>query len=331
MTPGFLALLRPSGPWRLGHHSGARDRVERICHSDTLFAAISSAMNSLDMLEDWLEAAREAKVRISSAFPFLGKLLFVAPPRGIWPPAPSARVRWKGARFIPVPLVADLLADQPLDETRWRVDGASECLLPVDRGGSGPTRVGLRSSAAVDRITGASDPHSASCLEFAPNAGMWLAVSFEDEEARIRWEHAVKSALRLLSDTGIGGERSRGWGRFELPEFRDGGFPELLIPPPAIEHEPAWWLLSLFHPAEQDAIDWGRGRYDIRLRGGRIESPAGWGAEKKTTRMVGEGSVLISDFPPRGAATQVAPDGFPHPVLRSGVAFALPVAWKVAQ
>jgi CRISPR type III-A-associated RAMP protein Csm4 len=329
MTPGFLALLRPRGPWRLGQQSGARDRVERICHSDTMFAAITSAIARLGMLDEWIAAAQDAQVRLSSCYPFQGKLLFILPPRTLWPPAPSSKVRWKGARFIPTTLIAELLADAPLDENRWRVDGPSECLLPIDRGGVGPTRLTSRSSAAVDRLSGAIELHSTACLEFAPNSGMWLAVSFESDEARIRWSEPVKAALRLLADSGIGGERSRGWGHFEQPEFREGTFPELLVPAPPPEAEPAWWLLSLFHPAEQDGVDWSQGRYDLTARGGRIESPAGWGTQKRLTRMVTEGSVLLSDFPLRGSAPNVAPDGFPHPVLCNGVAFALPIAWKV--
>ena len=329
MTSGFLALLRPTGPWRLGSHTGARDHVDRICHSDTLFAAITGAMNRMSLLEEWLAATSEAAVRISSAFPFQGKTLFIAPPRSLWPPAPSARVRWRGAQLVPISIVADLIAEKPLDETRWRVDGASECLIPVDRPGPGPTRIALRTSAAVDRLTGNSEPHTTACLEFAPGAGMWLAVSFADENAALRWTERMKAALRLLADTGIGGERSRGWGRFETPEFREGKFPDLLVPAPEGELAPAWWLLSLYHPSDGDVVDWADGRYEVTIRSGRVESNAGWGATKKSTRMVSEGSVLISDFPPRGSTPDVAPDGFAHPVFRSGLAFSLPIAWKV--
>jgi CRISPR type III-A-associated RAMP protein Csm4 len=328
MTHGFLALLRPTGPWRLGHATGARDRVDRICHSDTLFSAVSSALDLLGMRDEWLAAASGAAVRLSSAFPFQGKTLFITPPRSVWPPAPSAKVRWAGARFIPVQLVADLLADRAPDDTRWRVDGGSECLVPQDRPGPGPVRPALRHSAAVDRLTGASEPHTTACLEFAPGAGMWMAVSYSDEAARLRWTEPVKAALRLLADSGIGGERSRGWGRFEDPEFREGRFPDLLFPAADVDLEPAWWLLSLFQPAEGEVVDWSRGRYEVTVRGGLVESSAGWGVPKKRSRMVTEGSVLVSDFPLRGAAPDVAPDGFSHPVLRNGMAFALPISGK---
>jgi hypothetical protein len=89
--------------------------------------------------------------------------------------------------------------------------------------------------------------------------------------------------------------------------------------------ETAWWLLSLFSPAASDSIDWRRGSYSMITRAGRVESPAGNGAQKKLLQMVEEGSVLAADAQPRGGAPNVAPDGFPHPVYRSGLALAIPI------
>ena len=155
-APGFLARLRPVTPWRLGPDSGVRDQVDPILHSDTLFSAVSSAMAQLGMLDEWLAAtalaAETSAVRLSSGYPFQGELLYIVPPRSLWPPPASAKVRWKGARFVPVSVVSALLADQGLDEERWMVDGWSECLIPA-RGpiGRGPFRPALRSAAALDR------------------------------------------------------------------------------------------------------------------------------------------------------------------------------------
>jgi CRISPR type III-A-associated RAMP protein Csm4 len=94
--------------------------------------------------------------------------------------------------------------------------------------------------------------------------------------------------------------------------------------------ETAHWMLSLFHPAENDAVDWERGNYSVTTRSGRVESAAGWGEMKKPTRMVTEGSVLISPSEPRGAAADVAPANFPHPVYRAGFALSLPVPLRPA-
>ena len=432
MATGFLVRLRPTGPWRIGPDSGARDRVETIYHSDSMYSAVTSAMVRLGMLEDWLASTSGntdgSAVRFSSCYPFQRKTLFVAPPRNVWPPPPSAKIRYKGARFVPLSLVSSLLADQPVDESRWLLDGASECLLPSDRN-EGPFRVVLRTAAAVDRVTpGACEVHTTACLEFAPACGLWFLVGFASAEARSRWSGPVKTALRLLADTGFGGERSQGWGRSEMPEFIDGDLKHLLLPPrrpkpvvvkaaviepppiaeatipsrhreeavaeeleagsvpfadargsetpepsrdregavaeeletgsepladargsetPAVaeevdiaeqptEPEPAepepvetgplgWWMLSLFSPAAADRVDWTRGRYALVVRSGRIQSAVRHGDLKTPASMILEGSVLVAEDEPRGAAHNVAPEGFPHPVYRAGFALAISI------
>jgi hypothetical protein len=46
--------------------------------------------------------------------------------------------------------------------------------------------------------------------------------------------------------------------------------------------------------------------------------------------MVAEGSVLVASAAPRGAASDVAPEGFPHPVYRAGFALSVPVPLAIA-
>jgi hypothetical protein len=47
---------------------------------------------------------------------------------------------------------------------------------------------------------------------------------------------------------------------------------------------------------------------------------------KKLVQMIAEGSVVYAAEAPRGAAPDVAPDGFAHPVFRAGFALAIPLA-----
>jgi CRISPR type III-A-associated RAMP protein Csm4 len=525
MNPGLVVKLRPAGPWRIGPDSGARNRVDVIYHSDSLYSAVTSAMSRMGSLADWLDATARSQapaVCFSSCFPFLEDIGFVVPPRTIWPPtspaAMSARVRWKSARFIPLSVVESILAGKRLNENHWSVDGPSGCLVPA--GKPGPFRTSVRWNAAVDRLSGATERHATACIEFREGCGLWTVVGFHDGQARDQWLEPVKAAFRLLADTGFGGERSRGWGRSETPEFVEGTLPGLIIeyqrqetpppveeppteeppvtePPPTEEPEPepeppeveqaanpelpepvepvasaeplvgqalspanpepadpvepvepvapvepsepigaatvrerlsaeatsdephvgqalspansepaseaepvtepaaeaeppapalevpapesesaaaepeaappeaepalsdapiaaahrapdltepmrlpteesitlappaahltAHWLLSLFTPAAEDAVDWGRGSYTVLARGGRIDSPAGSGELKKQIQMVAEGSVLYADGVPLGTAADVAPDGFAHPVFRAGFALAIPL------
>ena len=46
---------------------------------------------------------------------------------------------------------------------------------------------------------------------------------------RVPLERSVKAAFRLLADSGFGGERSRGWGRSEAPEFIEGQLPDMIL------------------------------------------------------------------------------------------------------
>jgi len=411
MNPGLVIMLRPAGPWRIGPDSGARNKVDVIYHSDSLYSAVTAAMARLGGLEGWLDATARAAAPVvcfSSCFPFLDEIRFVVPPRTLWPPMSpslmSAAVRWKSARFVPLEVVQAMLAGQALDKDQWSVDGGSACLVPVGR--PGPFRTGVRWSAAVDRLSGASERHGVACIEFRAGSGLWTVASFADEAARDRWTEPVKAAFRLLADSGFGGERSRGWGRAESPEFVEARLPELIVgqvsdlpaaelgvggqgsgvgeaepvleaqvtesgaggqgpgagegepvveaqvtesvveplaepeaqpesevpapdPQPPTPVEPpglqAHWLLSLFTPAAEDMVDWARGNYVVLARGGRVESPAGSGELKKQVRMVAEGSVVYAERVPCGAAADVAPDGFAHPVFRAGFALSVPL------
>ncbi len=328
----YAVRFRPLGPWRFGPDSGARDRVDLIYHSDALYSAVSSAMSQLGLAAEWFGATAAAAnvpaVRFSSFFPFAGDTLLIVPPRSLWPPPESAKVRYKGAHFVPLSVIESLLAESAIDEDRWTVDGESECLVPVNPG-RGPFRVALRSSAGVDRVNGAAvEIHSTACLEFARGAGLWTVVQFANDAAAERWRDPVRSALLLLSDSGFGGERSRGWGRSEAPEWESWRAPQA----PASEQpvDRAHWLLSLYMPAQGDVVDWKRGNYATVARRGRIESPARWGEPKQPTTMIAEGSVLLASGELRGAASNIAPEGFPHPVYRAGFAVTVPIPWRVA-
>ena len=414
MNPGLIVKLRPTGPWRIGPDSGARNRVDAIYHSDSLYSAVAHAMSRLGALEEWLDATARAAAPVvcfSSCFPLVGKTLFVTPPRTVWPPGAASlttgRVRWKSARFVPLSIVHDILSGRALDENRWMLDGPSGCLMPA--GKPGPFRASLRWSAAIDRLSGAAERHAAACLEFQPGAGLWTVASFADDNARDQWQERVRAAFRWLTDSGFGGERSRGWGRSEAPEFEEGLLPEMILGaakmnaggpdvlppleepplevPPAMEPapdnpdvnppeppadpeipppdpEPAFadssaeiaaptsdvqslgqaailspvsqplapepgprgqWLLSLFSPAARDAVEWSRGNYSLIERGGRVESSSGSGGLKKQVQMVAEGSVLYAGGALCGAAPDVAPEGFAHPVFRAGFALAIPL------
>lgn len=331
MASSFIVRFRPTGPWRFGPDSGARDQVDLLMHSDAIYSAVTIAMLRLGHFEEWLQdTARtddgSSSVRFSSLYPYQRDLLFIVPPRSIWPPAPSTKVRYKGASFVPLSVIEALLKDQPLDEDRWAVDGESACLVP-NGWHDGPFRKTLRSNASIDRLNpGLVEAHATACLEFSREAGLWMTVVFSDEAAQEKWEAPLRSALRLLADSGLGGERSRGWGRSKDPRWDKA---ETLSVTLEEGVERGYWLLSLYAPRDSDSIDWNRGNYTTITRSGRIENQFRWGELKSPTLMISEGSVLLANQEPHGAVHNVAPEGFEHPVYRAGFAVSIPIPWRV--
>jgi CRISPR type III-A-associated RAMP protein Csm4 len=328
--PALLVKFRPAGPWRFGPGNGARDRVDVIGHSDSVYAAVCSAMSHLGELEEWLSAtarAVEPAVRFSSLFPFQGRTLFAPPPQHLWPPALAQRLRFRSARFAPLALIQDLVAEQAWREERWEVDGVSGCV--IHSGGQSPFRETIRSAAAVDRLTGASVAHETACIEFNQNCGLWLVAEFASAEAAAAWRPRVEAALRWLGDAGFGGERSRGWGRSEEVDLQAGYLPDLLMPASG-EHPPVtgYWMLSLYSPATGDEVDWDRGDYRLTVRQGRVDRG---GALQRSLRMIAEGSVVLALRRPTGAAHDVAPANHAHPVFRAGFPVAIALPWRSAE
>lgn len=323
MPRALLIRLTPAGPWRNG--TGGARGVDPICHSDTLYSALTHAIVSLGRTPEagpeWVEATtHDPGITLTSLFPFLRDDLYVPPPRSLWPPPASARLRPQGARFVPIRVVSQLMNGQPLKDDSWEVDSMSQCLVPRSGrpGHTGPFRYASRSGAAIDRLTGAAHPYRADCLEFAPSAGYWCAAVFPDESSEQAWAPKIEAAFRLLADSGVGGRRSQGWGHASAVEFQRGDLATLLFrrEAPVAETSNAWWLLSLYAPAESDAVSWAEGNYEPVSRGGRTAL----GQAKPPIEMIAEGSVLNAAKPPTGMVLQNEPGQ-----IRYGRVVALPL------
>ncbi len=354
MQPALLIRLQPSGPWRYGASDGAPDKLDELYRSDRLFSAVTIAMQRLGFLEEWLDAtarSNEPRIVFSSLYPYQGDTFFAIPPATLWPPpsaqitAPNsvflAKIRWKAARFVPLSVIDLIVTGGSLLADQWIPDPESACLLRRDRPSASPFRVVTRTTAAVDRLTcKACSAVVSACVEFEPGAGLWTLARYRDSAAQTSWNERIESAFRLLGDTGFGGRRSSGWGQTHAPEFQRGSWPGLLLPklgrlnngaPAESAESSRYWLLSLFSPAPEDKIDWRSGEYAIAVRAGHVETGKKNGAQRKAVRMVAEGSVLVASAEPVGAAVNVAPENFEHPIFRSGLALALELPLMAAQ
>jgi CRISPR type III-A-associated RAMP protein Csm4 len=169
----------------------------------------------------------------------------------------------------------------------------------------------------VDRIAaGAIDPHETACVEFAPNAGLWCAATFRDDAALDEWARPVEAAFRFLADAGLGGERGKGWGLAESVEFQPGEFPQMLLPDWGETATREYWLLSLFSPAAEDFVDWSAGAYSFVQRAG---------VDTLAAPMTAEGSVIVCQSAPVGAAIDAMQPSMKYPRRRAGFAVAIPL------
>lgn len=336
MQPALLIRLRPRGPWRYGAGEGGNDRVDKIFRSDRLYSAVTSAMRQFGWMDEWFDVTARApapQVVFSSLFPYQGEMLFALPPRTVWPPPPAlvtapspvflSKIRWDAAEFVPTTVIDSLVTGRPILAEQWTPDPESGCLLRRDRPATSPFRVVTRNRAAVDRLSGgAIQVESFACVEFEPNAGLWCAVRFADASAESRWSERLRAVFRLLGDTGFGAGRTIGWGQTAEPEIQSGTWPKIVLPRSArtngASHSngapAAYWLLSVYSPSPADTPDWESGDYQLVTRGGH---------DKKTTRMICEGSVITAAQEPSGVAVNVARDGHVHPIYRAGFAMAV--------
>ena len=321
--PALLVQLQPITPWRCG--AGRAGEPASLLPSDSLFGALSHAMDRLGWLPGWLAEGARA-VRFGSLLPVQNDVFYAPLPESARDYPGLRRVRLEAVRFAPLAAIQDLAAKR-FDESRWVLDLASGCLQSADRAGAGgPFRPLRRQRVAVDRLTGQAAPAAeAEGIEFNHHSGLWSLFVFDSGEVAAEWSPRLKAAFRLLADEGMGGWRAAGWGRSRRPRFREGDTARLLTQAgwkvAAEATAPAQgWLVGLYAPAEADGVAWDAGAYQTLLRTGWTEGAG----PKAAQRYVREGSILSSESEPRGRLSETEVEGAGHPVIRYGAGLALP-------
>ena len=301
MAQAILFRFEARGAWT------AAPAGPSLLPSDTFYGAVCAAMDRFGWLAEFLAAG--PALRFTSLFPWQHGTLFAPPPASAWPPPNGLqRLRPKLVRFLPLPAIRDLLSEPGLVESRWVLDPASGCLLAADRAGAGGPFRPLRVEKGAGPKTG---------IQFAEGAGAWGLALCADE----LWRPRLEAALRWLADSGLGGNRSLGWGGSTGVRFETGDSVEALLRRGSPgDGSKGWWLLSLFAPAAGEEIAWEQGAYQLTVRSGWVEGST---VAKLPQRLVREGSVLFAPQAPAGTLENVAPPGWDHPVYRNGLAVAV--------
>ncbi len=161
-------------------------------------------------------------------------------------------------------------------------------------------------------------------LQLGEPVRLSVIIDFIEESSR----RGVEAALALLGDEGIGGDRSSGYGGFEIEQISENFGEDF-----AVLDGGARLSLSLLYPS-RDEIEAGLldapAEYTIASRGGWTTAQGAATMRRKPVNMIVEGSV-IRDLGRRtyGASPIVLEardgDGPAHPVFRPGRAVTIPI------
>lgn len=340
--PAFSTYrLRFCSPLHIGERGVGLEVTRTYIPADTLFSAICSAWRELygtdalhrDVL-DWFteDEGHAAPFFLTSAFPYAGAVRFFPKPLARLPNillAEGDDKAFKRVRFVSERLFAALVGGERVSfQKRWCINGETIWVTEEERtqlaewtdDASGDIvlyKTAVVPRVTLDRLTAASEIWHFGEVMFAEGTGLWFAVEFNrdhGDELRRKFE----AVLRLLGDSGLGGERNAGRGLFTL----DGASEE---PLPEIRNPGRFITLSPVCPkdAEQAAALTGDdAAYELMPRRGWVTSPEASNLRRKTVWMFAEGSVMMgSPQPHAGRLVNVTPDACPHDVWRYGYAF----------
>lgn len=180
----------------------------------------------------------------------------------------------------------------------------------------------------VDRISNASQIFHTGRVRFQKDCGLWFGIRWLKPDAEIAngviIRTAVETALDILGDSGIGAERSAGYGQFSL-DTTDA--PQCL----SVQSGNQFVTLSRFHPGKADAAFGSETSYKLESVSGWVRSPVEPAQRRRRVWFVQEGSILqASSTPNPGRIVDVRPRynsaEFSHPVWRYGLAFPVGLA-----
>lgn len=310
----YRIILKPTSPLHIGTKEGIYNTTEQLIHSDTLFSGIINCYSMLfgrKETENLMDGFWQDDVpfRISSAMPYWNGIYFVYKPLSL-NLAEKLQIEdykdVKKIRFIPEETLVG-----GFEAGKYQIAG--QFVVPTDKipdeiFGCFANRETAR--ITVDRVTHATNIFYFSECVYGNDAALWFYLKVSEEVSG-----KVLSAIRLLCDEGIGGERSIGLGTFEF-ENRDAK-------ETSCTNCSGFVNVSVYSPKTQKELD-ALIDYELAERAGYIYSVFGnKNTKRKKIRVLLEGSTFSRAVD--GRVLDVTPEGFAsHRVARYALSYLLP-------
>jgi CRISPR-associated protein Csm4 len=320
----YRVLIEPLAPFFAAPHSRVR-KSGALIHSDTLHAALMSV--AVLTGSPLLDRARD--LRVSSLYPYWESVFFYPKPFLRPPETPEQhdvrkRKHWKSVHLVSERVLAVWLDNDAKTFGQVETLGESLAVLPRDLEGLPPPpgRIAAADHApavTVDRCGAGTTPFDRRSIRVNTGEGCGAYFLVDLEEAD---RPGFEDLVRHLGSQGLGGERSVGYGQFEVRGLEVHS--SALFKKDGAD---AFLTLSLYLPTREEVaagvLD-APAAYDCALRGGWIHGLGGTDQRKRAQRMCIEGSVLRKAGQSRGEVRDLRPEGYPHPVWRSGLTFGIP-------
>ena len=349
----YRIIPRPGGGFHFGREGLDQEVSAESFPSDSLFAAVTAATIAVEgperaaaILAPFLhseQAPESVPFKLSSLFPRAGDLpLFPMPRVRVNLKALEDRTRGKTLKkiaYVSPGILLHLLHENVIDsflpsdtddsdglmlqDGKVWITREEQALLPkvcrkLDAFGLYEWAIWKNDAVprvTIDRASNSSTIFQVGRTVFNEACGLWLLADVNQQP------EFLEELLEVLGDQGIGGERSSGYGAFEVGPFE---VPEL----PEPSQGDRVITLSRFNPTERELAAGVLGRrasYELVGAGGGLSSPGGAAQRRKRVRMIEAGSILEAARPIVGRVVDVRPEytlpGAPdHPVFRSGLA-----------
>ena len=316
-----LHLGRASGPAQEG--SLGLEKTETYIPADTLFSAICQMWTTFydtesltTFLKGYTEDSTVLPFMLTSTFPFAKDVYFFPKPLMLSTPSKKS----KRVRFVSQSLFQNIVSGNPPEfnenqlvngEEVWMTPEEKEQLETSDDDDFTIWTTNIRPRVTLGSRNSGSEIWHVQTVQFNTDCGLWFAAQFDSDETK----HKIETLLRVLGDTGIGGERNAGYGTFDFTETT------LEIPTP--ETGSQFVTLAPICPKSPEQLTrllTGNIAYTLNPLTGWVSS-TGTASRRKQVNMFAEGSVLHASDTHIGRLVDLRPDNWEHPVYRYGYAW----------
>ena len=323
MSNRVTYYLNFRSPIHLGRRGIGLEETEISIPADTLFSAICQTWRTFygeESLTDFLTQYETGEpLLLTSAFPFAGDVRFFPKPLiDLKINADDDLKKLKRVRYLSEKRFRQIVNGEPIafdlddlinDEQLWIHDD--------DKNPSAVWKTHTTPRVTLDRQSSASEIWHLKNVKFREGCGLWFTAQFEAEETQTR----IETSLRVLGDTGIGGERSAGYGLFD--------FHSKPAEPESEQETDRFVTLSSICPRDANELDTliqGDVGYTLEECSGWISSSEASHMRRQQVWMFAAGSVLRGNNSRVGRLVDLKPDSCPHPVWRYGYAWPVKIS-----